>query len=116
MRNHGVSRIHRPSTDHRSVFDLGLSLTSEARRAFNLFAVALNPLLMLGQQFGPLVLRNLDSLERHTVAYVGFAPRSSRHSIASAGPVASWGWWAVEEIWPSSASRIRRDRCPRDLR
>ncbi len=31
MRNHGVSRIHRPSTDHRSVFDLGLSLTSEAR-------------------------------------------------------------------------------------
>ena len=24
MRNHGVSRIHRPSTDHRSVFDLGL--------------------------------------------------------------------------------------------
>jgi hypothetical protein len=27
---------------------------------------------MLGQQFGPLVLRNLDSLELHTVAYVGF--------------------------------------------
>jgi hypothetical protein len=28
----------------------------------------------------------------------GVAPRSSRHSIANARPVASW--WAVEEIWP----------------
>ena len=26
MRNHGVSRIHRPSTDHRSAFDSGLSI------------------------------------------------------------------------------------------
>ena len=42
-----------------------------AGRTFNLFAVALNPLLMLGQQFGPLVLRNLDSLELHTVANQG---------------------------------------------
>jgi len=72
------------------VFDLGLSLTSEAPgRTFNLFSVALNPLLMLGQQFGPLVLRNLDSLELHTDGMWGFAPRSSRHSIARCGAVAS---------------------------
>ncbi len=91
MRNHGVSRIHRPSTDHRSVFDLGLINERTPGRTLNRFSVALNPLLVLGQQFGPLVLRNLHSLELHRSRMWGFAPRSSRHSIARCGAVASWG-------------------------
>lgn len=40
-RNHGVSQIHRPGTDHRSAFDPG-SLTSEAPAATEGFITEAN--------------------------------------------------------------------------
>src|SRR3954466_7835226 len=56
MRNHGVSQIHRPSTDHRSVFDLGL-INERSPRPH------VQSLLGSGLQFSPLVPRSAGQRE-----------------------------------------------------